>query len=322
MRNLLSLTQVIDATYDIYRKYMKSFIGYTTLSMLVTTSIMYGVMIVVGIVFLLIFLLLSTAFSFTGGENPMVIIILCIGFFILMLPAFSVMQLVAAGPIHGVEEIKKGNGITFGKMFNYSFKKIGYVITSTLAYSLVFIGIIGLGGFVYFIVYTFVLVQTFVALQVGAAIVIGLIVLIGCCWFGINGALYLPVALCEKRHFFGAISGSFRLVEGQFKRMLGIIFSFSLSYFMIYLSLGGLSSVASNLLPLLLSGLGNAGALIGIFLLQMLLLLVQLAVSVVVAPIQYITIPIIYFNERNRRYGDDLHNRLNELIRKQEAIAQ
>lgn len=321
MRNILNLNQMLDATYDIYRKYIKSFIGYTALTMIVATSIMYGVMLVLGIVFVLIvvavFALLSNA-----GNSTAFIVILSIGFCIMILPAFSIMQLVAAGPIHAVEESIRGNSVTFGKMFNYSFKKIGYIITSTLAYFIVYFGILGIGLVVYALLYFVVLNQLIVSVQVGVGVVIAFIIFLGAFWFSINSALYLPVALCEKRHFFSAIMGSFKLIEGQFFKVLGFLFSYWLSYFIIYLSLGGLASVGSNLLPLLLAGDGGIGIIIGIYLLQMFLIFLQFCISVVLTPIQYISIPIIYFNQRNRKYGDDLHKRVHVLVQKQQVIAQ
>lgn len=321
MRNILNLNQMLDATYDIYRKHMKSFIGYTALTMIVATSMMYGVMLVLGLVFVVIVVAVLALFSNTG-DSTAIIVILSIGFCIMILPAFSIMQLVAAGPIHAVEESIKGNSVTFGKMFNYSFKKIWYVITSTLAYFIVYFGIIGIGLLVYALLYFVVINQLNASVQIGVGIMIALIVFLGAFWFSIISALYLPVALCEKRHFFGAIVGSFKLIEGQFFKVLGTLFSYWLSFFIIYLSLAGLASIGSNLLPLLLAGDGGIGLIIGIYVLQMFLILLQFCVSVLLTPVQYITIPIIYFNERNRKYGDDLHKRVHVLMQKQEVIAQ
>ncbi len=319
MRNLLSLTQVLDMTYDVYRKYMKSFIGYTALMLMVSGSIMYGIMIVLGIVFAIIIGIVTGFMSSSGGESITIIVILGIGFTILMLPALSIMQLVAAGPIHAVEEIRNGKDTTFGAMFGYSFKKLWYVITSTLAYVVVYLGILGIGGLAYYLLYTGLLSELTIQVQIGVAIGTLLIVLLCTLWFWIKSALYLSVALCEKKHFFSAIAGSFRLVKGQFIRMMGILLSYWLSYFIIYISLGGLASLVSNLLTAYYSNSGSAGLVFGLLALQMILVVVQLGVSVAVSPIQYLTMPIVYFNERNRRYGDDLFKRMNTLIENKEA---
>ncbi|MBC7961280.1 MAG: hypothetical protein H7X94_15590, partial [Vallitaleaceae bacterium] len=248
MRNILNVNKVLDKTYDFYRQHMKSLIGFTALMTLITTSIMYGVILVVGLIFAVIFGIGFAVLGTPGPETYGWIVLIIVIAVIVMVPAMSIVEMVAAGPICALEIDAEGGKVTFGTMMNYSFKKIWYIITSTMACTLGYLLICAVGGGIYYLLYVVALSQMVLVAQIILSSLFGLILLVPLLWYGVITSMFLPVALCEKRHFFGAVIGSYHLVKGQFKRILGMLFSYSLSFTIIYSSLGGLSSVLINFL--------------------------------------------------------------------------
>lgn len=330
MRNILSINQILDRTYDLYKKHIKSLLGFTTLMLMISVSIMYGIFIVIGIIFAIFSIvfagimassqnILSGTFSGPFDSAIILIVFLYGGLAIIMVISYSFMNMVAAGPINAVEEVRKGNKVTFGGMFAYSFKKMLYVITSTIAFYITLTGITIIGIVIYALNFVFWLQDASLVTNIIIGVFIGIIVLIASIWFAVKGAYYLQVSLYEKKHFFGAINGSFKLVKGQFKRNFKMLFSKTLSFYVVYLSLGGLISIASNFLPMLITEKDGVGLMVGLIIFQMLMIFFQFAVSIVITPIQNITLPLIYFNERNRKYGDDLHSKIDILLHIQKS---
>ncbi|PKM51818.1 MAG: hypothetical protein CVV02_04200 [Firmicutes bacterium HGW-Firmicutes-7] len=332
MRNLLSINQILDWTYSLYRKYIVSFIGFTSLMLMISVSIIYGIFFIVSILFTII-LVGALSFGSTnilgfGSSNIIgsslestilwgIVIYGCLAFIVML--SYTFMNMVAAGPVKAVEEFRKGNRVSFGIMFTYSFKKMLYVITSTMAFYFILSIIVAIGIVTYGLNYIIWLQNVSMIFNVFVGTFIGVIVLVGCIWFAVKGAFYLQVALYEKKHFLSAIIGSFKLVKGQFKRIFCILFSSILSFYVVYFSLGGLVSVGSNFLPMFMTGKEGTGLFVAVIIFQLLLMLFQFALSIVITPIQHITLPIIYFDERNRKYGDDLHRKVDKLIQIQNS---
>ncbi|PKM93640.1 MAG: hypothetical protein CVU84_14845 [Firmicutes bacterium HGW-Firmicutes-1] len=331
MRDILGINQILDRTYFLYQKNIKSFLGYTAVMLMLCAIMMYGIFFVISIIFVIIFII-GIAITGSGSGNILAgsmgsfnnaivwAIVIYVGIIVIMIFASSVMKLIAAGPVNAVEAARNRNKITFGEMFTYSFKKMLYVITSTLAYYIVLCGIAIIGVAIYLLNFVAWLQNASIEMNIIVGAFIGFIVCIVSLWFGVKGAFYLQVALCEKKHFFRAITGSFRLVKGQFIRTFGNLFSVILSYFVVYLSLGGLISLIVNFLPMLLQDREGTGIFAVVILIQMAMMLFQFVLSIVITPIQYIAVPLIYFNERNRKYGDDLHYKIDKLIHIQKSV--
>jgi len=320
MRNFLSINKIIDMTYDIYRQYFKSFLGYSVLMVFLSAIMMYGIIFVVGIFFVL---LIGVSAGVMGlfdfeGIGFLIIYVIMIPIF---LPAVAILQIIGAGPILAVDFFRKGRRFTFSDMFTFSFKKIMYVVTSSIAFYMIIYGIILIIGVPYVLLYISGFVDAPIWLQVIVGLLFGLIALGVLIWISIKGIFYLQVALCEKKHFFKAVIGSFRLVKGQTKRLFGLTITSMLSYLIIYLSLGGMFSTIGNLMPALFSDMQNSNLIFVFMIFQVVTMILQIATRVILMPVQHLTISIAYFNERNRQFGEDIHIRLNELIEEQKKKA-
>lgn len=316
MRNILGINRIIDMTYDIYREYFKGFLGYSVLMIFLSVTMMYGIIFVVGIFFVgLIGLAAGLLGLFDYGVVGFIIIYLMI--LPLFIPAMAIMQIVGAGPALAVDFVRKNRKVTFSDMFTFSFKRIMYVITSSIAFYLILFGVLFVIGLPYVLLYFAGFIKAPIWIQIVVGIVFGLIAIGTLFWLSIKGIFYLQVAVCEKKHFFKAVIGSFRMVKGRFKNLLGLILTSGLSYFIIYLSLGGMVSTLSNMMPTLFSDLLESELMILFIVIQLVTMILQIAARVILLPIQHLTVSIAYFNERNRQYAEDLHIRLNRLIDEQ-----
>lgn len=319
MKKLLNINGILDSTYDLYKKYLGSFIGYTALMYMASVAIAYVIIVIFSVVVgaIAAFSITNSGNDFLSGANLAPLLYLFIGILIIIIPATAIIKMIAVGPIHAVYADKRGEKVTFGNMFRYSFKNFWYSFTSSTACYLIYFGVLIIGAILYYEIYTNLLYSSSLFAQIIVGVLISLILIVFFIWFSIKSLFYLQVAICERKHFFSAIVGSFRLTANNFKRIFWIAFSIYLSYFIIYISLGGMLSAISNILSIYMTKPNGTGLAFGIFILQFLMIILQLAVNVALMPIQYLAVPIAYTNERNRLYGDDLHRNINVLLKRQ-----
>lgn len=316
MRNLLSINKIIDMTYDIYRQYFKSFLGYSVLMIFLSVIMMYGIIFVVGI-FFVVMILISTELMGLFDSEGIGIVVTYLMIMPIFLPAIAILQIIGAGPVLAVDFVRKDRKVTFSDMFTFSFKKIMYVVTSSIAFYIMIYAILLVIGLPYVLLYIAGFIDAPVWLQIVVGTIFGLTTLATIIWVSIKGIFYLQVALCEKKHFFKAVKGSFKLVKGQSKKFLGLILTSGLSYFIVYMSLGGMFSTIANTFPYMFSDMQESNLMLLFILFQLIMVVLQIAARVILLPIQHLTISIAYFNERNRQYGEDIHIRLNQLIEEQ-----
>lgn len=319
MKKLLNINVILDATYDLYKKYLGSLMGYTALMYIASVAIAYVFIAIFSVIVSIIaaFAISDINGNIFNGSNLTYLFYIFIAIVIIMIPVSAIIKMIASGPTHAVYADKRGEKVTFGNMFRYSFKKFWYSFTSSVAYYIIVFGVLTIGGLMYYLIYINFLYTLNLTSQIIVGTVIVIIMLVFYIWFGVKSLFYLQVAICERKHFFSAIIGSFKLTNGNFKRILWIAFSIGFSYIIIYLSLVGMFSIISNIISLYFTRISSTGFTAGFIILEFLLILIQLVASVAVRPIQYIAIPIAYANERNRLYGDNLHRNIIILLKKQ-----
>ncbi|MDR2650434.1 MAG: hypothetical protein LBB94_12065 [Clostridiales bacterium] len=127
-------------------------------------------------------------------------------------------------------------------------------------------------------------------------------------------ALALPAAVFDRKYFMEGIISSYRLMKGDFWRILGIRIVFSGEMMLIHYSLSSLSAV--------LIGFSNAlyGSLSpNIYALMMAAVGIQYAISfitsILLTPLPGILTSILFFNQKIKREGMDLAMRLEILER-------
>lgn len=306
MKNLLTNNQVIDLSYELFQDNKKSFVGYSALMFIIVSAAWYMVFLVIYVIIILLVVgALSGVMVFGGGDVGSGILAYYILIVVCIMPTLSIFQLLAAGPVQATDAYRKGEKINFSNMFSYSFKKILYIITAALAYLLVVTLLLIVVGAICLAIYQ-VIGNSYLILSLSYCVV-GLVAFVAYVWFSIRSLFYLPIALNEKKHFFGAVIQSFRMTKGRFFSLLQLMFTRWVSLLAIYICTQGLVSVVSALLmQVFQSDDVGAGMIIGLLLIQVVMSVFQFGVSIFLMPIVYLTIPTAYINERNIKYADDL----------------
>jgi hypothetical protein len=138
-------------------------------------------------------------------------------------------------------------------------------------------------------------------------------------WFSIS----IPCAVFEEKWFFSALIHSFRLTKGDFWRILGARFTFTMSLALIQYSLMSAFYLAFGLIEgLSAAAMGNYSSLLPM--LSILQLLVSSLVGTVLAPAQSIFTSLLYMNQRIKRTGLDLEfiadRRRHEIMSERRAL--
>lgn len=319
MNGLMNFNNIVDKAYEIYRNKMMPYFGYTTLMTVISTMIMNIVLVVIAFVVVLFSALVIAGVGFSGGTLSVVILgaIVIIGSVWL-----SIASIVSVGPIHGAIQEKRGGHYNFSDMFSFSFKHFFPVFTSSLVYYFL-LGLIILAGiFIYSViinVFSWNIVDNSLAVIL-LFIIDSVLTIIACLWFMTKAFFYLPIAVCEHKFFIKAIIASFKMVNGQFKRILGLILGSWLSYVVVYLSITYLYSAVSGLVLLILRKLTGATWEDLIAITQIFYSSTQVILAGLVAPVRLLVQPVAYLNEVERLHAVDLYERLERLKFEQQQL--
>ena len=127
-------------------------------------------------------------------------------------------------------------------------------------------------------------------------------------------ALALPVAVFDRKHFFPALAGSYRLMKKHFWRILGVRFAFFGARTLLGYSFTGITSVLIGALTGISNSLSpNQGGV------MILAITVQYIVSIIstilMMPLNSIFTSVIFFNQKIKKEGLDLAMQLELLER-------
>ncbi len=191
--------------------------------------------------------------------------------------------------------------VTLKWLFNTSLNKFGRLVVTALSMAVYYMAV-ALGVMIITIIlaipFGMILAPIFMAGAVGAAIVIMILLFI------IIGGLILSVAafssltysvvMYEDKYHFNAIFRSFQLIGRRFWKSLGITIIVGLIVMVLTSAFNLLAMI-----PVIADSIGQ----------NLLWDVLQVFISVLVAPIAYIAYSILYFDIRIRTEGYDIENR-------------
>lgn len=125
-------------------------------------------------------------------------------------------------------------------------------------------------------------------------------------------ALAVPVAVFEKCSLFKAVARSWRLIKGEFWKILGIRILWTVVVYLFTYSAQGLWALATMLIN------GVSGSAFGVSLFMgtagsLLQSLMTIAVSFLIGPLGGILTALLYFNQRIKKEGLDIEIKLEHL---------
>lgn len=128
-------------------------------------------------------------------------------------------------------------------------------------------------------------------------------------------SLSVAVAVFEKKTFFNALLRSWVLIKGEYWKIAGMRLVWLLSTGIISMALSGVFALANILIALFITttGMGMVGAAI-LGIVNMFAMLVSIAVTIIVRPLDGVFNATLYFNQRIKKEGLDIEARLGRLL--------
>jgi len=320
----MNAAEVLDKVFDIYKHSLFYQIGLNFCVSVIGGIAMYVIMLIAAFsgIMASVFINLSQV----EANVPNIIIACGIGFAILIWFIITYSNLIIAATGFLSWQSFSGRPINFTAALKSTFKSLWRIATVSLAEMIAGIPVIALIAFILYSVFASQGVFTIEfwryshylyffrplnILLLSAIILAGsLIVLVVYNYF----ALALPAAVFDRKHFFTAIITSYRLMKGDFCRILGIRVVFSGAVMIISYSFSsisgiliGVSNALSNSFSPNLYTLMIAGIVIQY--------IISLISSILIMPLSGILTSVIFFNQKIKKEGLDLAMQLEVLER-------
>ena len=207
-----------------------------------------------------------------------------------------------------------------------TFKSFGNIITVSLAEMISGLPVIALFAFIVYVLFAGQGVFTseywnygyYVSLFNQANVVTLLLIILSAAF--VVSVIYnyftiaLPVAVFDRKHFFGALVSSYRLVKGYFWRLLGIRAAFYGVTVLVSYSFSSLTSILISIaagVSFSLSPSQNGLLLVSIILQYV----IAIITAVLMMPLNGIFTSVIFFNQKIKKEGLDLSMQLEILER-------
>jgi len=306
---------LMDRVFDVYKK---------TFSIQMLFSIIVGFVSLIAIFVITIGLVAVIAFSYLGStsvNNSYIIAVTVLAFIILLPLAMAWMYLSSSGHILISKQAFYGERIDLP--FPEVFKVLLRVMSAALMQILLFLPWIALIiGFIIAIAGGYAVLDT-LGTQLFNPVIAPVTIILVSIAIGIAFVVYsnifalsIPVAIFEKRIFWGTISRSFALLKGDFWRILGLrLLWFVLVYIFTYSAQGLIMVVFA--IAMAIGGNLPSGDALGVVWMatSTLQTLFSLVVGVLVAPLEGILTALIYFNQKIKKDGLDIEIGIEQLGR-------
>lgn len=313
---IMSLSEIMDRSIDVLRKYMKS---------IVLFSLVYGLIYTAGVVFLIfggsIVIVLSTAIL-QSAVIPVILLSLIFIIIVVIIMASKV------GVIKITSQVYSGEKVGLGEAMAASFKNLHKLLGIFLIELLSFIPVlIVLGGIVYFVsksIDTAMLVNTaFGAREIILIILFILVILVFI--FGVQMyytwfSFALQAAVIEKRGIIASVKRSFGLIKRNFWRIFGITLLIGFTVYAIQSSLTSFMTGILSLLYLLVKFLNLPVDFLTFI--NMTYSLASFPISIIswliITPVGAIMTTLLYYNQRFKKEGYDMVVKLRDMQKNEE----
>lgn len=313
---IMSLSEIMDRSIEILRKYIKSIAMFT---------IGYGIVALIAIFLIIIVGGIASAVS-AGLLDSLWVLGIFITFIGILAAAFSLS--LYTGTIKIVSQEYTGEQVfasdAMGTSFRSIFKVFGSIFCGFVMFTPVGAVIWLAGKFLYDTFGSSLLninmykgtELLFIILPAVFVLAVTFIILAYTTWFTFT----LNVLVVEKKGVFGSIKRSFGLIKNSYWKILGCVILFSLTMFAIRSSIDSLLAVISGIIYLIFKLLNISQDFLTFFTMiySYASWPLSLVTWMVISPIGVIMVSMLYFNQRFKKEGYDLVLRLKELEKNEE----
>jgi len=313
----MNTAELLDQSVDVYKK---SFLVQLAYSAIVSVTA-FVLIFVVGIIAVIIFAFFAGVFYGIGFDANMAtstIVVIAVGAVLFFVPLLMLWQaLYSAGHILLAKQAFYGEKVRVNveQLPKVALRVLSSFAAQILLFVLMLL-VLGLIFFVFAIVFGLLMYPAPLTaggyFWLGFGLVVALVVGLGYWIFSNVFSLSVAVAIFEKRLFFGTITRSWQLVKGEFWKILAIRTLWFVATMVIYYSLYGVVNLLSVGVLFLADFFGFAGIVIAM-LFNWVTIIVSFVMSFAIMPLGGIVQAVIYFNQRIKKEGLDIEERLERL---------
>lgn len=312
----MTLAEILDRSIEVLKKHIKTIILFT---------VAYGILAFIGVILFSIVGALIVAFSEAALQS---------GYFAIFIVILAAIIIASIALTHYMGIIKissqefSNEEVLTDTAIKVSFKSVFKIFSVLICLIIMFIPIIVLFYFM-----GKALFGSFDFLTTGANIIIGreagaiiltILFILFLCFIFFSYAVWIVFVfhamVLEQKGVFASIKRSFVLVRHSFWRIFGSLLLISCSVYALQLSLGGFAALVSSVFYMVAKFLSINQDIMSFF--TMVADYISLPLSIVswlvIMPVGYIMITMLYFNERFKKEGYDIALRLKTLQKNQE----
>ncbi|UZW13017.1 glycerophosphoryl diester phosphodiesterase membrane domain-containing protein [Clostridium pasteurianum] len=314
--NIMNLSEIMDRSIEILKKYIKTIILF---------NLAYGVISFIAVVVLFV---IGIILMFLFRDSLTSPIIFGIIFSILSLLGVSFFLSTNIGMIKISSQDFLGGKVYADEAIKISFRYIFKVFAIVICVFILFIPVMAILGAIIYYAYKgneliFNSFDFYNPIEITLIITSVIILLVTAIIFlsYITWIIFsLHTLVIEKQSIFTSIKRSFQLVKGDFWKILGCIIIFSLSTFVIRLSLDSFLAVILSIFYMLLKFLSVEGDYVTFM--GVIFVYARWPLSIlswlVISPVVTIMISLLYFNQRFKKEGYDILLKLKKIQQSEE----
>lgn len=313
---IMTLSEIMDKAIEILKKYMQTIVIFT---------LVYGIILLISIFILIIIGGISIGVSAVLFKSPVLIGIIAILLTVIIM-SISFTQFVGMIKISSQEYFNEKVLVDSAVKASFkSFFKIAGIVASAIVLFIPGIALFGGLGYGLFkaLDTAFTVSESFdinvIMLIIFAVIVLLLgifVVLSYLTWFSFS----FHAAVIEKKGVFSSIKRSFTLVRYNFWKIFGSITLMFITLYAIRISIDSFFGLVGSLIYLLLKFLNFQQDFLAVVTVAATYLQFPLSIVywLIVSPVGYIMITLLYFNQRFKKEGFDLILKLKEMQKNDE----
>jgi len=312
----MSLTEIMDGSIEILKKYIKT---------IVTFNLAYGALSFMGVFGFIIIGGILTGIALGLNLSPVLIGIV---FFILSLGIFTYIMCFKIGLIKISSQEFLEERVYASEAIGDSFKKIFKVLGVLFIEALIFLPVAGVFAFIGYLIYgklqqSMVLYGMYDKSETGLIILIIVVVLLAIISVLAYATIFsfsFHVMAIENKGVVASLKRSYRLVKGDYLKILGCTILFSLTIYAITYSLQSFLGIVASIIYIILKFLNVQQNLLNFA--TMAYSFSRWPISIlswlVISPLGTIMITQLYYSQRFKKEGYDITLKLNKIQKREE----